>query len=484
MNVRSNVVFVLLVAMLGGLLVLAVTRDRTRHLAPAFHPEVVADAGGPRADAHAAAEAGVEAGGAHEAKDAGSKLGRAMRVVAVGWEVLAPGIVANAGRNPGEGSAFTAAGLEVHLRESDDMSDVESQLARGGADENGADVAIVPLPAFAASFERLRALEPEVFLVVGWSRGHEAILGGKGASLGKAKTGEEVRVATGHGDAATGFSLLALDLAGMPPPRLRLVNDPKGADFAAVTRPFALETARDAPNKLLLSTADATQAVPLVAVAPHGLVEAHGDALEAWSKVWLDGVSRLHKDVPAAARLVAQEAGAPEAAALLERLGLADLATVRANARALGLAGRSAVTIPALFQRYLRLWREAGAVTVPAPETPPVTTLVLAALARRESSSGGPGSEPSASGGSNGSVLLAQRFADPKVDEATLVEAIGFLAGIFDRATIRVSTRAPALGKAAVESAYGRYDVAQGRVVSGTTPTAGASALLEVIGGS
>jgi hypothetical protein len=492
-NVRANIVFFLLVAMLGGLVGLAANRERTPHEAPAVQRTAEADAG--QAHAEGGADRGAAAGdsGPKDTKDAGPALGRPLRVVAMGWEFLTAGIVANGGRSPGDKSAFAAANLEVHLREADAMSEVESQLARGGADEGGADVAIVPLPSFAGAFERLRALEPEAFLVVGWSRGHEAILGAKDASLAKPRDprpGEEVRLATGHGEAATGFALLMLDAAGIPPARVRLVNDAKGVQFAAVTRPVTLETTADAPNRLLITTADAPQAVPVVAVAPHGLIEAHGDLLKAWSKVWIDGSVRLRKDVPAAARLVAAEAGAPEASLLLERLGQAEPATVHTNARALGLSGRRAVTIPVLFQRYFRLWREVGAISIPAPDTAPVTASVFAALVRSDPSLTESPPIDLAHGGLAGAVpILASRMgdADPKkLDESTLVDGIGFLADIFDRASIRVSTRAPALSKSAIESAYGRFDIASGRLIAGGGAGQGggvgaAGALIEVL---
>jgi hypothetical protein len=490
-NVRSNIVFVLLLSMLGALVFFAVTRERTPHAAPAAAP-------GPGAADAEAADAGVESGvealegsasaTRAEAKDGGTTLDHPLRVVAMGWEVLAAGVVANGGRSPDGKSAFAAAHVEVRLRAADAMSDVEAQLARGGADEGGADVAIVPLPSFAASYERLRALEPEAFLVVGWSRGREAIVGATEASLvkaPKAQPGDEVRLATGHGDAATAFSLFVLDTAGIPPARVRLVNDPKGAQFAAATRPLPLETSADAPNKLLLTTADAPLAVPLVAVAPHGLIETQGDLLKTWCKIWLEGLERLRKDVPAAARLVTQEPGAPEASALLERHGQIEPATVSANARALGLSGRSAVTLPVLFQRYFRLWREIGALSVPAPDTAPVATSVFSALVRSDPAlAERPAAEPARNPPAKPSVLLVHRIADAKVDEDALVADVGFLASVFDRGALRVSTRPAALAKSAIEDAYGRFDIASGRLLAGAAPRAGgAPAAIEVLVG-
>ncbi len=56
-------------------------------------------------------------------------------------------------------SAFKAAGLEAGFTDAATMTDVEAALARGG-EAGGADIAIVPLSSYVASYERLRALAP------------------------------------------------------------------------------------------------------------------------------------------------------------------------------------------------------------------------------------------------------------------------------------------------------------------------------------
>jgi hypothetical protein len=82
-------------------------------------------------------------------------------------------------------------------------------------------------------------------------------------------------------------------------------------------------------------------------------------------------------------------------------------------------------------------------------------------------------------------VILSTRFSDgnAKIDESALVDAAGFLAGIFERDTVRISCRPPSAAKSALDSLYGRFDLAQGRVVAGTTPPPGPGALLEVLSG-
>jgi hypothetical protein len=210
-----------------------------------------------------------------QAEASASKLGRPLRVSALGWEVLAPAIVANGGRAPAGTSAF---GGEVHLRVSDSLDEIEKQLARGGGDEAGADVAIVALPSFVASYERLRALEPHVFAVAGWSRGREGLLAQKENALTRARAGEESKVAVRGGDPSTALALFAMTEAGLKP---RIVPEAKGAQLLATSRPFPTEAVEDTPARLVLSTADASRLIPLVFVAPRGLVEGQKDTMTA-----------------------------------------------------------------------------------------------------------------------------------------------------------------------------------------------------------
>ncbi len=156
---RSYVVFVVLVFLLIGGAYAIVTRTREAHVAP--EPEVVVvaaplDAGNGKplylmldastVDATADTTSTVDAGPP-------GKLTRPLRVAALGWDVAAPGLVE------------PAASLQVTAV--DATSDIESRIGRGGAEADGADIAVVPLASFVASYEKLKALQPEVFLIVG-----------------------------------------------------------------------------------------------------------------------------------------------------------------------------------------------------------------------------------------------------------------------------------------------------------------------------
>ena len=162
---------------------------------------------------------------------------------------------------------------------------------------------MLPLPAFVASFERLRALEPRAFLVLGFSHGREEVHATAGALLKPPAGTDEVKlVALGPATAtdqavraigsesATLLGLFALDQLGVAPSRIRFVApsapDAKGAAFAAVVMGAPDERPR------AFSTADASRLVPIVAVAPKALLDSNEKAVREWSKAWLDGLAR------------------------------------------------------------------------------------------------------------------------------------------------------------------------------------------------
>lgn len=112
-------------------------------------------------------------------------LDRSVKTVALGWEYLGPGAMT------AQASSFTAVTA---------MSDVEAALAKGGGATGGADLAIVPLASYVASYERLRALAPEIVFVVGWSRGREVLYGADATELAKtARSSRPVVVAGAPG---------------------------------------------------------------------------------------------------------------------------------------------------------------------------------------------------------------------------------------------------------------------------------------------
>jgi hypothetical protein len=323
-------------------------------------------------------------------------------------------------------------------------------------------------------------------LVVGWSRGREAVTARK-APFVAPPNNDPIRIVSSGADAATMLALFSLDLVGVSSGRIRLIRP---GDDGAPTAPLAaVDRSRSATSpsgerQLWLTTADATKLVPLVAIAPHGLIEAHGPALTAWAQGWMHGVESLRKDVPAAARRVAAIEGAPETVALLVGLGQLEPATLRDNAELMGLSGRGAVTLEHLFQTSWRLWRDVGVLSTPSPDHAPLAPGIVAALARSEpnavelapSSETTAATDPGAKARKDAAVLLSHAEPSGKLDEGKVVNDVGWIAGIFDRALIRVST-----GKAAtarlLSSAREQFALPPARLIAGQPAREGSTSI-------
>jgi hypothetical protein len=358
------------------------------------------------------------------AKPAPAPLARPLRTVALGWELIAPGVLAG---DQLKGATFGNAAT---------VDDLARALARGGGEPTGADIAIVPLASYVAAYERLRALQPEVVFVVGWSRGREALLGPDAAALAKASGA--VKLAGAPGQPETFLALFVLDLAGVPAAKVELVDkDPR-----ALTA--ALRTPKSRPaGKLLLTSADTPHLMPIVAIVPHGFAAAHAAELEAWGRAWLAGVAKLQKDVPAAGRQVAALPEAPQVLDLIEALGQVEFASLRENAVALGMSGRGALTLADIFRTTWRLWRDTGVLTTPPPETAPIDPSLVASLARTDPTAVADAPRPrlASEAGVRPEVLLVVRAPAGKLDAEAFVTRIGYLAGVFDRLSLRIAVK-------------------------------------------
>ena len=490
---RSKAVFVILLILFAGFVASAFLRSRN----PAPAPPAIAtpNTGDPEASSNARpiASAPASSSAAPGASSSGTQkdrklLDRTLRVAAVGWDLIAPGVLANDGLAAGPGSTFGKAGIDVELVVLDQMKQVEEALARGGGDAKGADLAVVPMPAYVAAYERLRALDPRVFFVVGWSRGREAIYGRK-AELVSVPAGE-VTLLGAPGSSPAFVGLLTLELAGVSLSRVKLeekADDKKPAMFEAIDL-MAVAKPEPSRGKLQLTTADATGMVPVVAIAQAGFVDAHVPALSAWAGVWLQGEERIRADAAASARSIAKHPGAPEPLVLINRLGPLAWANLADNARWAGLSGRGAVTIETLFQRSWHVWKAAGLLSTPLPETPATAPAVITSLVRQLGPDTGPKKSAKSAEGAHGEdgVLLRYTAEGAKLDEAALVAEIGFLAGLFERSTIRVAVRGtPGAHKAKtaklIESAMGRFGIEPDRLVAADKPAQKGQAVVDVL---
>jgi hypothetical protein len=492
---RSYATFFVIAIMSLGLVFLLVTRSRSPHQAPAavLEPaepvtETEADGGveGDAAPPLVASDAAVA--------EAGGPLGRPFRVTALGWEHVAAGVAMS---DADAGPATPA----VELAPEATLSAIEARLARSGDDPSGADVAILPLPAFVVAYERLRALEPRAFLVVGFSRGREEVRAAPRALLAPPPPGDEVKlVALGPGagaeahpwgsEASTVLGLFALDLLGVRPARVRLVapasEDAKVAPFAAVLRGVADE------RKLALSTADAARLVPLVAIAPKAQLEAGENAYAELARAWLDGLAGAAKDASAVSRRLADKdrvplsagaSGAPEAIVLLERMGQVEPLGIDDQA---ALFGSAPASLEVLAARTWQLARGGGLTTNAAPDPLPIDPRIVRALGVLPTAAPAPAAEDADAGVTlgapprNATPLVVYRADEASADAAEVARTVSFLAAVFPRAALRVSAKGGAKAARAIAEDAARLGAGQRISVSATEP-AGAFAAVEVL---
>jgi len=499
---KGYATFFLIAVMSLGLVFLLLTRPASRHEAPAevIEPVAVADAGDAAADATALADAT-----APEAAAPPKPADRPLRVTALGWELVAAGVVLTAT----DGGAPSPA---VEIAPEASLDAVEARLARGGADPVGADVAVLPLPAFVVSYERLRALEPRAFAVVGFSRGREEVHAAPGALTKPPPAAEEVKLValapatatdatakSAGSESATLLGLFALDQLGVAAPRVRFVapgsGDAKGAPFAAVVRGAADD------RKLALSTADASRLVPLVLVAPKRVLDTDEAKMRELTRAWLDGLAGAGKDASNVARRLANKeslplaagvGGAPEALALLERLGQLEAVTLADQRALLGVDAKGAATLEAVLQRTWQLARAGGLTSTASPEPLPVDARIVTAIAPAPpartpaASTEGDASSPDAGAfaafPAGTTPLCVYRAVEPGADANTVATQIGFLAGIFPRAAFRITAKGGEKAARTIAlAARDKLDVPASRLTTAAGDPAAAFAAVEIL---
>lgn len=392
-----------------------------------------------------------------------------LTVIAGSWEIVAPGVVANHGMAAGPDSAFTAAKVQAVFDVTDNPADIERKLGLGGDAVGGADIALMPLPAFVASYERLRALSPQVFFVVGWSRGRDALTGDVALVNAPPRKGN-VTLRGRPGSAESSLGLFALDWAGVDGNRVDVVGrtgpQPKRSIEALRRRKSRQVDARE----VFLSTADATHLIPIVAVAPKSVLTNKRAAVADWARVWLRGTETLATDPAQAARALAAEPKSPDAVDLIDALGWVTFADLRGAAASVGLSGRRAATVEQLFERTWQLWRASGLLATPPPERMPLNAVIIAQLASESKVSvvaPPAATRPAAREGSE--PVLVHRIKGSKLsaaDESGLVAEAGFIADVFSRSQVRITvSRDPQAAQRIATSAAERFDLHPDRFV-------------------
>ncbi len=508
---KGYATFFLIAVMSLGLVFLLLTRTRKDYTAvPSVDPAFIEGASplGPDGGVDAGADASALTVGDAAADAAPAKpTERPLRVTALGWELVAAGVALTA--PDGGAVGLSPAAPAIELAPETTLDAVEARLARGGSDPVGADIAVMPLPAFVVAFDRLRALDPRAFVVVGFSRGREEVHANAGALLKAPPGADEVKLiafgpatsadaaakASGT-ESATVLGLFALDLLGVPPARIRMLApgaaDAKTAPFAAVARGAADE------RKLAFSSADASRLIPIVAVAPKAQLDANEAKMKDFARAWLDGLDRSRKDASNVARRLANKealplaagiGGAPEAIALLERLGQIEPVSLAQQRAFIGASATGPATLETLTQKTWSLARAGGLTTSAAPSPLPIDERVALAIApapapQHASDGAGGGADAGAFAAlpAGTTPLLVYRAVDAQADAASVAAQIGFLAGVFEHAAFRITAKGgEKMARAIAAQASDRFDLPASRLATTAGEPAGAFASVEIV---
>ncbi len=477
---RQTIVFVTLLVLLGILgFSLAVGAENTRAAALSLIergavPAASTSASASASAAHAVPSAPAAAPSSSAAPEAKPPIDRSLSVAGLGWELLAPALLAGDGLKSTATSAFATADVKVSVRVASTMTEIERALVSGGGAASGADLAVIPLSELIGAYERLRALDLRVFLVTGWSQGRDVVTG---TALAKLPASGSIAVEHSGGADALALALLTLDLAGVSLDRLKIDERAPGALLHA--KSGAVDEASKQED-VVVSTREATRLLPYVLIAPRPLLEDREVVLAAFVQGWLAGVDLLLKDRAKAARTLAAIDSAPEALSLLQSLGGLEPTRLYDNAALLGLSGRGAVSIESLIEWQLRVRRAAHVGRTSAPEVSLVDGRVVTRLVREHPKLLQPPElskrRPSAAGAA---ALVEHAFQ--KDEEEPLLEAIGVAAAVFPRHDVRFTGRSAKESAQWLDRAATRYDIDRARLLSGGAPKPGRAALLEVL---
>lgn len=490
-NTRKHVVAVILLALVAGFAALVGMREHGKPVAN------VTAKGEPGSDVDAtktsedllhrdsdAPATGADKGTDTSAKDASVEkaaasapsptlppaLDRPLRVVSLGWDLAVPGHLANL-PDKNAASAIDTQGLRMELRSVAKLSAIKEALANGGAHAKGADIAILPLPEMVAAYEDLRALKPQIFFIVGWSRGRDALVAHGDVSLTSLPRKGDIAISAERGQSPTLLSLFLLDSAGVSLDRIKLrgASDSKLL-FSALDRSTGTKLPRD--GRIAVTSADASALIPYVAIAPEGFLD-NQRAVRAWIAAWLEGVQRLERDVPEAARQVASLPGAPQTVDLVRRLGLVEFSDLHDNVRRAGLAGRDPVTIASLFSLTWRLWRSVDVLTTPAPAIAPLSFSAITSLVLE-------GPEPVQDTSAKvdfGTEPLLRGSTTTDLADAAL------LAGVFARSSVRIGAQgSKRRSEEAIEELVTRYGLTRSRFEALPPLSTRRTVTLEILG--
>jgi ABC-type nitrate/sulfonate/bicarbonate transport system substrate-binding protein len=275
-----------------------------------------------------------------------------------------------------EGLLKTSYALEARAVAYAREVDVRQALALG-AEQGGVDLAVLSVDRLAVWSQELRDAAPRTVLLVGRSRGQEALAAVGVADLASLR---DKRLGVYPASSSYYFALWVLSRAGLRMTDVRWVELPSTLDAGRALREGRADAvvglwgdvelaARDRGGAVLASSADAPHLLATVLVARGDFAARYPDGLRRVIRGLLDASQSVLKDPGPGARLLGEVA--PYLGDPTEAIRSAPPATLADNRAFFGLSGEAPVTYDELFQSasalYKKLQRTAGAP--PAEDT-------------------------------------------------------------------------------------------------------------------
>jgi ABC-type nitrate/sulfonate/bicarbonate transport system substrate-binding protein len=259
-----------------------------------------------------------------------------------------------------------------------------------GAEHGGVDMAAISVDRLAAWLPSLRDAAPRTVMLVGRSRGQEALAAVGVPDLASLRG---KRLGVYPPGSSYYFALWVLSRAGLRMTDVRWVDLPSTLDAGRALREGRADAvsglwgdvelaARDRGGAVLATTADAPHLVATVLVARGDYAARYPDAVRRVIRGLLDSGTSVQKDPGPAARLLGEVA--PYLGDPTEAIRSAPPATLEDNRAFFGLSGEAPVTYDELFQSASALYQKIRrtAVAPPAEDTRDLGALKYVSEAR------------------------------------------------------------------------------------------------------
>ncbi len=252
-----------------------------------------------------------------------------------------------------------------------------------GAENGGVDMACLSVDRLAAWVPLLRDAAPRTVMLLGRSRGQEALAAVGVADLASLRG---KRMGVYPGSSAQYFALWVLSRMGLRMTDVKWVDLPSTLDAGRALREGRADAvvglwgdvelaARDRGGAVLATTADAPHLIATVLVARGDFAARYPDAVRRVLRGLLDAGQSVQKDPAQAARMLGDVA--PYLGDPIEAIRSAPPATLADNRSFFGLSGEAPVTYDELFQSASALFQKLKRV---GPVPPAEDTRDLGAL--------------------------------------------------------------------------------------------------------